>query len=349
MKYRKLERTDIQLSLFGLGCWAFGGGDYWGSNHDQKEVNKVVHAAADLGVNYFDSAEVYNEGRSETSLGLAIKDLSRDQLIVGTKIAPSHCFPGQISKHCEASLKRLNTDYIDIYMLHWPIHPHSIRHYTDDETIINNPPSVEEAMEGLLTLQKEGKIRYIGVSNHSASRLESFPEKDSIVINELPYNLLCRAPEYEILPYSKEKGIGVIGYMSLLQGILADIYPTIDDIPLLMRRTRHFDDRKNKLSRHGEHGFEKETQAALDAIRKISKEVGISMPDMALKWAVVNEAISTSLVGVRSVKRLEANIKAINEPLDPNIITELNLATNTLKDKMGGNLDYYEGAKNDRT
>ncbi|MEQ6118845.1 aldo/keto reductase [Reichenbachiella sp. MALMAid0571] len=349
MKYRKIDKTDIELSLFGLGCWAFGGGDYWGGNHDQKEVNKVVHAAADLGVNYFDSAEVYNEGRSETSLGLAIKDLSRDKLIVGTKISPSNCFPGKIAQHCEASLKRLNTDYIDIYMVHWPIHPHSIRHYTNDEAIINNPPSLEEAMEGLLTLQKEGKIRYIGVSNHSADRLEAFPENDSIVINELPYNLLCRAPEYEILPYCKEKGIGVIGYMSLLQGILADLYPTIDDIPMLMRRTRHFDDRKNKLSRHGENGFERETQAALDAIRKISKEVGISMPDLALKWAVVNEAISTSLVGVRSVKRLEANIKAINEPLDQQIITDLNLATNTLKDKMGGKLDYYEGAKNDRT
>lgn len=349
MQYRKIERTDLQLSIFGLGCWAFGGGDYWGQNHDQKEVDRVVHRAADLGVNYFDTAEVYNDGRSEKSLGLAIKGLDRDKLVIGTKISPSHCYPDKISRHCEASLNRLDTDYVDIYMVHWPIHPHSIRHYTKDENIINNPPALDEVMEKLLKLKKEGKIRHIGVSNHGVQKFGLLPHNETIVANELPYNLLCRAPEFQILPFCQEKGVGVIGYMSLLQGILTDRYPTIDDIPLLMRRTRHFDDRKNEHSRHGEAGFEAETQAALQSIRQVSRDSGISTADLALKWAVVNEAITSSLVGVRGVERLEANIKAINEPLDPQIIDQLDQASDALKEAMGTSIDYYEGVENDRT
>lgn len=349
MKYRKIGDTDLELSLFGLGCWAFGGGDYWGQNHDQKQVDTIVHRAVDLGVNYFDSAEVYNEGRSETSLGQAIKGLDRSKIVIGTKISPSNCYPDKITRHCEASLKRLDTDYVDIYMVHWPIHPHSIRHYTEDENIINNPPALDEVMAELLALKKEGKIRHIGVSNHGVHKFGLLSHNECIVANELPYNLLCRAPEYEILPFCQKNGVGVIGYMSLLQGILTDRYPTIEEIPLLMKRTRHFDDRKNAHSRHEGTGFEVETQEALDNIRKISKDSGISTPDLALRWAVVNKAITSSLVGVRGVSRLEANIKAINEPLDPQLIDRLNRATDFLKKAMGTNIDYYESDENDRT
>lgn len=349
MEYRKIGDSELRLSLFGLGCWAFGGGDYWGSDHDQSAVNDVVHHAVDLGVNYFDSAEVYNEGRSESSLGMAIKGITRDKLIIGTKISPSNCFPGKVSEYCEESLKRLDTDYVDIYMIHWPIHPHSIRHFTQDQDIINKQPALSDTLDELLKLKQEGKIRNIGVSNHNAKRLDSFPSNVGIAVNELPYNLLCRAPEYEILPYCKRKGIGVIGYMSLLQGILAGIYPDIDSIPPMMRRTRHFDSRKNELSRHGEHGAEIETNMALEGIREIAAESGISMPDLAIKWAVANSAISSSLVGVRAVTRLEANIKAINEPLDDQIISKLNKVTEGLKKKLGNLHDYYESIANDRT
>lgn len=349
MEYRKIDNADISLSLFGLGCWAFGGGDYWGEDHDQKKVNDVVHHAVDLGVNYFDTAEVYNEGRSESSLGLAMKGIARDKFIVGTKILPANCYPDKIPEHCEASLKRLNTDYIDIYMLHWPIHPHSIRHSTTDEQVINNPPDLSEALEGLLKLKKEGKIRHIGVSNHSAFRLDTFPKEVNVVVNQLAYNLLCRAGEYEILPYCKKNGIGVIGYMSLLQGILADVYADIESIPSLMKRTRHFDSRSNKLSRHGEIGFEKETTETLNDLRKISQESGISMADLSLQWAVAHDAISTSLVGVRGIKRLEANVAAVNEPLDSQILSELNSVSNVLKEKLGNHVDYWESKENDRS
>lgn len=349
MEYRKIDNADINLSLFGVGCFAFGGGDYWGMDHDQKQVNDVVHRAIDLGVNYFDTAEVYNEGRSETSLGLALEGIPRDKVIIGSKILPANCYPEKVSQHCEASLNRLKTDYIDIYMLHWPVHPHSIRHSTNDEHIINNPPDIFEALEALIKLREEGKIRHIGVSNHSATRLDTFPEEVNVVVNQLAYNLLCRAGEIEIFPYCKKNGIGVIGYMSLLQAILTDVFADIESIPQMMKRTRHFDSRKNELSRHGEHGFEKETAEAISDIRKIASKNGISTADMAIKWAVANDAISTSLVGVRGVKRLEANIAAVNDSLDAQIISELNAITDMLKERMGNYIDYWESKENDRS
>ena len=134
--------------MLGTGCWAFGGGDYWGTQ-DQKDVTSVVHASVDLGINYFDTAEAYNEGRSEVSLSNAIIGIARDKLVIGTKVSPSNCYKNSLIEHCESSLNRLRTDYIDLYMIHWPIHPHSIRHFTHDQKVIESPPSIEQAIEAL--------------------------------------------------------------------------------------------------------------------------------------------------------------------------------------------------------
>ena len=144
------------MSQLGTGCWSFGGGDYWGEQN-QKDVNNVVHASVDMGINYFDTAEAYNEGRSESSLGEAIHGIPRDKIIIGTKISPSNCYKKTLIKHCHASLKRLRTDYIDLYMIHWPIHPHSIRHFTNDVLIIENPPTVDEAFETMHGIKTAGK------------------------------------------------------------------------------------------------------------------------------------------------------------------------------------------------
>src|SRR5690606_5455375 len=131
MEYREIKNGDLKLSIIGTGCWSFGGGEYWGSQ-DQNDVNDVVHASVGFGINYFDTAEAYNDGRSETSLGIAMKGIPRDKLVIGTKVSPSNCYRDTLIEHCEGSLRRLETDYIDIYMIHWPIHPHSIRHFTQD-------------------------------------------------------------------------------------------------------------------------------------------------------------------------------------------------------------------------
>lgn len=347
MEKRKCINADIELSSLGTGCWAFGGGEYWG-DQNQKDASEVVHASVDLSINYFDTAEAYNEGRSESSLGEAIKGIPRDRLVIGTKVSPSNCYRDTLIEHCEASLKRLQTDYIDIYMVHWPVHAHSIRHFTKDSRIIENPPSMDEALEALRLLKRQGKIRHFGVSNFSKRRLNLLPMNE-IAVNELPYNLLCRAIEYDTLPHCAGNGIGVIGYMALLQGILADIYPAFTDIPVWQRRTRHFNSKNTKECRHGEEGAEEETGAALQEIRKICSHAGLSMAEIAIKWILENPAITCTLVGSRNVSELEANVKSVSEPLSRDIKEELDRVTLPVMEKLGNHFDYYESAGNDRT
>lgn len=349
MKYRTCGHVEIEISVLGLGCWAFGGGEYWGKQ-DQQDVDVVVRRAVELGINYFDTAESYNEGRSETALGKAMRGLPHEKLIVGTKISPSHCDPEGVRVHCEASLRRLGAEYIDLYMVHWPIHPHSIRHFTNDEAIIRNPPRVDDAFAALESLQQQGKIRYIGVSNFAKSRLEEVLSLGyCVAVNELPYSLLTRAVETEILPFCRAKGIGVIGYMTLLQGILADIYPTLDDVPVWQRRTWHFSGKSCELIRHGEEGAEEDTNQALHEIRVIMKECGLTMPEIAIQWAIANEDITCALVGARTVRELEANVKAVETPLSSGVVERLNAATQPLLEKLGSGFDYYESKENDRT
>ncbi len=349
MRLRKCGNSDLLLSELGTGCWEFGGGEYWG-DLDQKDVNEVVHRSVELGINLFDTAEMYNEGRSESSLGEAIKGIPREKIIILSKISPSNCYPGTLVKHCEASLKRLGTDYIDVYMIHWPIHPHSIRHFTKDETIIRNPPDGAETFKTLMTLKAAGKIRYIGVSNFGVKRLKEAMEYcKTIVVDELPYSLLARAIEYDILPFCQNHRLGIIGYMTLLQGILADLYPTLNDVPSHQRRTRHFNSKHNDLARHGEKGFEDETNDALNAIRTILKGCGLTMAEVAIGWAIANKAVMSVLVGARNTRELDANVRAVENPLPDGIVEKLNSATKPLMGKMGPGFDYYESKKNDRT
>ena len=347
MEKRVCKNSGLELSALGTGCWAFGGGDYWG-DQSQKDVNSVVHASVSMGINYFDTAEAYNDGRSESSLGEAIIGITRDRFLIGTKVSPSNCYKETLIKHCEASLKRLQTDYIDIYMVHWPVHPHSIRHFTNDIRIIENPPGIGEAFEALKILKQQGKIRHYGVSNFSKNRLKNLPMGE-IAVNELPYNLLCRAVEYDALPMCEEKGIGVIGYMALLQGILADIYTSLEDVPVWQRRTRHFNSKNTKECRHGEAGAEEETNSALQGIRNICKESGFPMAEIAIKWILENLTITCALAGSRNVNELETNVKAVHSPLRKDIKTELDRITLPLMEKLGNHFDYYESAENDRT
>lgn len=347
--YRRCASSGLELSVIGLGCWSFGGGQYWG-NQDQKDVDQVVHAAIDCGINYFDTAEAYNDGRSETSLGLALRGGKREDVIIGSKITPANCYPGQIEKHCEDSLRRLQTDYLDIYMLHWPINPRALLHYTSEAGVSANPPTAALTFETLCQLQKSGKIRQIGISNFSRSRMQAdIPDSLSVAVNQLPYNLLCRAIEFDTLPWCAQQGIGIIGYMTLLQGILAGAYPTLRDIPEMRRRTRHFAAAGNALCRHGESGFEEATQEAIAAIDAIARDTGLSMAELSTRWAVANPGITCALVGARNIEQLMANVKAVREPLDVAVVERLNEVSNRLKLQMGNHFDYYESAPNDRT
>jgi aryl-alcohol dehydrogenase-like predicted oxidoreductase len=351
MKYRSAGNSNFTLSEIGLGCWAFGGGDddYWGAR-EQKDTDAIVHRAVDLGLTYFDTAEVYNDGRSERSLGIAIQGIPRDRIIIGSKVSPDSAYADKIVAHCEASLKRLNTDYLDLYMIHWALHSEAIKFFTKDQTVIDNPPTVPEAFAALEKLKQQGKIRNIGVSNFGVARTtEVLDTGVTLAANQLACSLLTRAVEFEIAPFCQQQNIAIIGYSTLMQGILADAFQTLEDIPLLRKRTRHFDSRTNELSRHGETGAEPEMKRTLTDIRQIVQDSGIPMSDLAIKWAVANPHITCALVGASSLKQLEKNVQAVERDVSPEIIDKLTDISDDLKTKLGPSLDIYQGVAEDRT
>lgn len=349
MQYRRCGDSDLELSVLGAGCWAFGGGEYWG-DRSQKDVTEAVHCQVDLGVTYFDTAEAYNDGRSESSLGIALTGIPREKVVIGTKIAPSNLSPETLVAHCEASLRRLQTDYIDLYMIHWPVHPHSLRHFTGDQDLIQNPPSERQALETMGKLQQQGKIRYIGVSNYGPVKFaQALAYGQPLAANQVHYNLLARSAEMEILPFCRQVGVGVISYMTLLQGVLTGVYATLDEVPAWQRRTRHFNSMNNDLCRHGGDGAEAETNQALSSIRSIACDQGLSMSELSIKWVLANEAITCALVGATNSRHTVTNIRAAETPLPADVVNELNRVTRTLMEKLGPSLDYYESLENDRT
>ena len=346
METRECGRSGLKLSRLGLGCWAFGGGEYWGPQ-DQSDVDAVVRRAFELGVNYFDTAEVYNDGRSESSLGRALRGLPRDRVVIGTKVSPAHVQPATLPRRCEASLRRLATDCIDLYMVHWPITLRSIRHFDAEASVC---PAVDDAFATLLRLRDQGKVRHIGVSNHSLARLDEARRYcPTLVADELPYNLLSRAIEWEVLPGCVERGVGVIGYMALRQGVLTDHYQTLDDVRPWQRRTRHFDAAKAPDARHGLRGEEEATRSTLGELRALCRDHGHTLAELALMWTVANPALTCSLVGSRTVAQLEANLRDVARPLAADVVTRLNAVTQPLKERLGRSFDYYESPENDRT
>jgi myo-inositol catabolism protein IolS len=348
MQMRECGKSSLKLSLLGVGCWSFGGGesDYWGPQ-DQKDAQEVVRRAVDLGVNYFDTAEAYNSGRSEISLGQAIRGIPRDSIVIGTKLSPSNAFPGMVTEHCEASLKRLGTEYIDVYMIHWPLTLKGIHQFDDSITV---PPVAHEVFGELRKLQELGKIRHIGVSNFGRDRLdEALGAGASIAVNQLPYSLVSRAIEWEILPACAERGVGIAGYMALQQGLLNDRYTSLEQLPPLRRRTRHFDNRKVPLARHGESGAERELADALEKIHSVGRELGTTVSRLALGWCVACPSVTCTLAGARNGRQITENAQALASPLPADVVRRLDDITRPLKQEMGPSFDYWESRTNDRT
>ncbi len=275
MQTRQCGSTALILPVLGVGCFSFGGGTYWGEQ-SQRDVDAVVARALDLGVNFFDTAETYNGGASEVALGHALRG-RRDAAIVCTKIQPDHAYRADVRRHCEASLARLQTDRLDIYMLHWPLNPSALRHYTDDAEKLRHPPGIAEALEAMDELRREGKVRWLGVSNFGGAQMaEALAVGVPLALNELPYNLLARAIEAEALPACTRHGLGVLGYTPLAQGLLTGRFQDFDELPPMRTRTRHFrGDRPG--ARHGGSGIEAETHAALITLRLIATEAGVPL------------------------------------------------------------------------
>jgi aryl-alcohol dehydrogenase-like predicted oxidoreductase len=212
MEYLKLEGTDMKTSEIGLGTWAIGGW-MWGGTEEKSAID-TIHAALDKGINLIDTAPVYGFGTSEKIAGKALKQASlpRDQIVLATKVALDwkdeqvfrNASEKRINQEIEDSLKRLQTDYIDLYQVHWP----------DYST------SLEETAKALQKLKDEGKIRAIGVSNFDVEQIKEFRKYADLSAVQPPYNLFEREIEKDLLPYCKENNLTTLLYSSLCRGLL---------------------------------------------------------------------------------------------------------------------------------
>ncbi|MCS7145667.1 MAG: aldo/keto reductase [Nitrososphaerota archaeon] len=207
MEYKRLGKTDEKIAAIGLGTWRMGGS--MSPDHSQDlEIVEAIRYAVELGMNHIDTAEMYGAGHSEELVGRAIKVFPRDQVFIATKVWYTNLRYDDVLQACERSLKRLGVKYVDLYMIHWP----------------NERIPVSETMKAMEKLYKDGKIRYIGVSNFSTSLVEEAQSSLSttdIVANQVEYGLHNRHIERDLLPYCEKNGITITAYSPLGQGRLA--------------------------------------------------------------------------------------------------------------------------------
>jgi aryl-alcohol dehydrogenase-like predicted oxidoreductase len=346
MKTIQLGKSDVSVSRIAVGCWSFGNGEYWGKQL-QKDVDEIVCLALDMGINTFDTAEAYNEGESESALGKALNGRRHEAVII-SKINPSNA--KNVREHCLKSLRRLGTDYLDVYMLHWPINQLSLQHFTSDNSIIDMPPTIEEAYGQMNELKKEGLLRSIGVSNFGCTQMTEVRKAGiHLDVNEIAYNILSRGIEAEIAPYCMEHNISMIASMGLQQGLLTGKYARPGDVPKHQAHSRHFANfRGRETSRHGEEGAEKEIFEVIDELRQISDQMGVSMSQLAIAWILQKPFIASAIVGVRNVHQLQVNIDACLLTVPRKVELLIDKISRPVLQKLGNNPDYYEHSSKSR-
>ena len=323
MIYKKVSKIKEEISAIGIGCWNMGGD--WDSSEEKKSIG-IIHAAIDMGINFFDVAPVYGWGVSETILGKALKEGNRrDRVLIASKGGllwdDSHRTANNLSKasllkEIDASLKRLQTDHIDIYQMHWP----------DPNT------PLEETAEALNIIRQSGKIRYVGLSNFSQKDVETMMTMVGVECQQSLYNMLERntdsyhgialdyRTEDEVLPFVREHGQAFLPYSPLFQGLLAGKF--LNGIDFSSRDIRN---ENPKLV--GE-----QFQVYLDIARKLkafADELGQPMNELALNWLRQKEEVTSIIGGASSIEQLEKNIhcttwdigeeemKAIGEIIEP--------------------------------
>ncbi len=318
MTYKKIG--GIEVSSICMGCWNIAGDSTWGKQ-DEEDSIEALKTAFSEGINFFDTAEAYGGGYSEELLGRVLSPV-RDEVVIATKTA--RLKPEELKNACERSLKRLKTDYVDIYYLHWP----------DPEV------PAEETAGALEELAKEGKIRLPALSNFGVSDLSEALKHIAVKLNQLPYNLLFRAIEYDILPFCADKGAAVAAYSPLAEGLLAGKFESPDDVPVGRARTRHFSGERHE-ARHGEKGFEKETFRTIELIRRIAAGLSVSMAELSLAWLLRRGRVIIPVAGARNAAQARMNAKAAGLKIPGDVSAQLDDVTSALKKKMGKNPDMW--------
>jgi aryl-alcohol dehydrogenase-like predicted oxidoreductase len=298
MERRQLGTSNLYITPIGVGAWAMGGGDWefsWGPQEDKDSI-AAIHQALDHGVNWIDTAAVYGLGHSEEVVARAIED-RHDRPYVFTKCSLvwdkdkniAHSLRSEsIRRECEASLRRLKMEAIDLYQIHWP----------------DPDPDVEEGWTTLARLKDEGKVRNIGVSNFSVEQIKRAQKIAPITSLQPPYSMLDRGVEGEILPYAEQSKIGVIVYSPMSSGLLtgAMTRERVAAFPADDWRRRNSKFQEPRLSRN---------LAVAALLGEIGKRHGRTAGEAAIAWTLHNPAVTGAIVGVRNPKQVSGVIGAL--------------------------------------
>jgi myo-inositol catabolism protein IolS len=300
MELRPFGQTGIQISAVGIGCWEIGGG--YGSI-EEADFIRAVNRALDLGINCFDTAEAYGFGASEKSLAKALGSRRKEAVIttkfgVGYQDAPNYrdSSPKRIAASIEKSLRNLGTDYVDVYLVHWPD--------------VNTP--FEETMRALDDLVRDGKVRAVGVSNFRLGQIEQSMKTRRIDVAQYCWNMFDRRMQTEIFPYFREHRIGVMAYGSLAYGLLTGTMSEETAFEKNDWRSRRGQMANLNLFQHlfGPDHFLKNLRA-VEELKAIARRYGKTLPQFALRWTLSNPVVSTALVGCRNEREVNDNAGAV--------------------------------------
>ncbi len=319
MKYRHLGNSGLKVSEIALGSWLT-----YGKSVEDQTAEACIHKAYELGINFFDTANAYERGEAEKVLGQALKRYDRSSYVVATKVF----FPmgegpndrGLSRKHiieqCDASLKRLDMDYIDLYQCH-----------RFDESV-----PVEETLLALDDLVKQGKVLYTGVSEWSAAQIEKASgfSKDwrlhPLVSNQPIYNMIERYIEEEIIPVSENNGLGQIVFSPLAQGVLTGKYKPNQDIPA---DSRAANDQTNMVINSY---FDDRVLKTVEKLNTFAEKNGIKLSQLALAWILRKPNVSSAIIGASRPSQIEENVKAVDITLTDEMKEEIEAILETIKD-----------------
>ncbi|MCB9223751.1 MAG: aldo/keto reductase [Crocinitomicaceae bacterium] len=307
MNYRKLGRTDLQLSEITFGAWAIGGW-MWGGT-DWNEAVKAIKAGYDNGMTSIDTAPIYGHGISEEIVGTVIKDLPRDKVQILTKFGlrwdtkkgeyyfstteksgetlDFYKFSGKegIIEECERSLKRLGTDYIDLYQVHW----------------YDSTTPISESFEAVERLIEQGKVRFAGVCNYTADQTAIANESVIIASNQVPYSMVNRGIEEDVVPYCINNNMGILAYSPLQRGLLTGKF----------NENSHFNEGDHRATnKFFEPEFIKRTNTFLERIKPLANDKEVTLGQLVLKWTVLQPGITIALAGARNAEQAKQNAGA---------------------------------------
>jgi aryl-alcohol dehydrogenase-like predicted oxidoreductase len=312
MEQRPFGRTGLGVSAVGYGCWEIGGGY---GDIEEAEFVRAVGRSLDLGVNCFDTAEGYGMGASERALGQAL-GRRRDEAIIVTKFGMNYrdkpnlrdSSRERVIASIDKSLQNLGTDHVDVYLVHWP----------------DRLTPFEETMQALDDIVREGKVRFVGLSNFRLGEIEACMAVRRVDVVQYGWNMFDRRMQTEILPYCAENDIGFMAYGSLAFGLLTGTFTEDHDFGGADWRARQGNMGSIKMfgALFGPEKF-KDNVRAVEELKGVAARYGKSLPQLALRWAISNHAVSTALVGCRTVAEVEDNVGAIGWSISDDDLAEI--------------------------